>query len=300
MNRMLARVAVGSVAALCAVSAHSVPSVAAQANERVVYASAFDEKTRAPITGLGVRDFVIREDGAAREVLRVTPATSPMAVAVLVDNTQAATNNIADIRRGLQSFIKALHGVGPVSIVGVADRPTILRDYTTDQKQLLDGANRVFAMPDSGATLLDAVFEISRGLQKREEDRAAIVIVTTENVEFSPRHYQEVLDALARGGAQLHAVVLTTPAGSSLDDPARNRASVLDEGPKRSGGTRTDVLTSQAFETRLQELAAILKSQHRVVYSRPQTLIPPEKVEITSAKPGVTASGGPARGQSVR
>ncbi len=158
MNRILARVAVGSVAALCAVSAHSVPSVAAQANERVVYASAFDEKTRAPITGLGVRDFVIREDGAAREVLRVTPATSPMAVAVLVDNTQAATNNIADIRRGLQSFIKALHGVGPVSIVGVADRPTILRDYTTDQKQLLDGANRVFAMPDSGATLLDAVF----------------------------------------------------------------------------------------------------------------------------------------------
>jgi hypothetical protein len=278
----------------------SVPSAAAQANERVVYTSAFDEKTRAPITGLGVRDFVIREDGAAREVLRVTPATSPMAVAVLVDNTQAATNNIADIRRGLQSFIKALHGLGPVSIIGVADRPTILRDYTTDQKQLLDGANRVFAMPDSGATLLDAVFEISRGLQKREEDRAAMVIVTTENVEFSPRHYQEVLDALARGGAQLHAVVMTTPAGSGLDDPARNRAHVLDVGPKSSGGTRTDILTSQAFEVKLQELAAILKSQHRLVYARPQTLIPPEKIEVSAAKPGIVAAGGPARGQAPR
>src|SRR5688500_20133430 len=128
MNRMLARVAVGSVAALCAVSAHSVPSVAAQANERVVYASAFDEKTRAPMTGLGVRDFVVREDGAAREVLRVTPATSPMAVAILVDNTQAAGDHIADIRRSLASFVKALDGVGPVSIIGVADRPTILRE----------------------------------------------------------------------------------------------------------------------------------------------------------------------------
>ncbi len=295
MSGVLARLAAGSVAALCVSVA-----LLAQSNERVAYVSAYDDKSRAPLTGLGVRDFVVREDGAAREVLRVTPATSPMAVAILVDNTQAAGDHIADIRRSLASFVKALDGVGPVSIIGVADRPTILRDYTTDQKQLQDGVGKVFAMPGSGATLLDAIYETSRGLQKREEDRAAIVIVTTENVEFSPRHYREVLEALARGGAQLHAVILTTPAGSSLDDPARNRASVLDEGPKRSGGTRTDVLTSQAFETRLQELAAILKSQHRVVYSRPQTLIPPEKVEITSAKPGVTASGGPARGQSVR
>jgi hypothetical protein len=98
----------------------------------------------------------------------------------------------------------------------------------------------------------------------------------------------------------LHAVVLTTPAGTSLDEAARNRAFVLDHGPRTSGGTRVDVLASQAFEGKLKELAAILKSQHRVVYARPQTLIPPEKLEITSAKPGVDASGGQARGQAVR
>jgi hypothetical protein len=274
--------------------------VAAQANERVLYVSAFDEQTRVPVTGLGVRDFVVREDGAAREVLRVTPATSPMAVAILVDNTQAATNNIADTRRALESFVKALDGIGPVSIIGFADRPTILRDYTTDQKQLQDGAGRVFAMPDSGATLLDAIHEISRGLQQREEDRAAMVIVTAENIEFSTRHYRDVLDALARGGAQMHAVILNTPAGSSLDDAARNRAQVFDMGPKTSGGTRTDILTSQAFEGKLRELAAILKSQHRVVYGRPQTLIPPEKIEVSAVKPGIVAAGGPARGQSLR
>ena len=295
MSGFLARFAAGSVAAVLLSGA-----LLAQANERVAYVNAFDEKTRAPVTGLGVRDFVVREDGVAREVLSVAAATSPMAVAILVDNSQAATNSIADIRRALQSFVKALDGIGPMSIIGVADRPTILRDYTTTQQQVLDGANRVFAMPDSGATLLDAIFEISRGLQKREEDRAAMVIVTTENIEFSPRHYKEVLEALARGGAQLHAVVLNTPAGSSLDDPARNRAHVLDVGPKASGGTRADILASQAFEGKLQELAAILKSQHRVVYARPQTLIPPEKIEVSATKPGIVASGGAARGQAPR
>ena len=274
--------------------------LAAQANERVAYVSAWDEKTRAPITGLGTDAFVVREDGVRREVLRVTPATSPMAIAILVDNTQAATNEIADIRRALSTFVKAVDGLGPVSIIGVADRPTILRDYTTSQTQLEAGVGRVFAMPGAGATLLDAIVEISNGLRKREEDRAAMVIVTTENREFSNRHYSDVLEALARGGAMMHAVVLNTRAGTSLDDEARNRASVLDRGPRESGGTRVDLLASQAFEGKLKELAAILKSQHRVVYSRPQMLIPPQRVEVSSGKAGVEASGGPARGQAAK
>lgn len=272
----------------------------AQANQRVAYVSAWDAKTRAPITGLGADAFAVREDGVRREVLRVTPATSPMAVAILVDNSQAAHDSIADIRRALTTFIKDLDGVGPIAIVGVADRPTILRDYTTNQKQLLDGVGSVFAMPDSGATLLDAIVEISKGLEKRDEDRAVLVILTTENREFSTRHYSEVLEGLTKGGAMMHTVVLTSGAGPTLDDAARNRAVVLDRGPRESGGTRSDVLASQAFEIKFKELAAILKSQHRVVYSRPQQLIPPQKIAIASAKAGVEASGGPARKQAIR
>lgn len=275
-------------------------SLLAQGNERVAYVSAWDAKTHAPVTGLGPEAIAIREDGVRREVLRVTAATSPMPVAILVDNSQAAREHISDIRKALTTFVKELDGVGPIAIIGVADRPTILQDYTTDQKQLLNGVGKVFAMPDSGATLLDAIVEISKGLQRRPEDRVAMVVLTTENTEFSTRHYTEVLEGLVKGGAMMHAVVLTTQAGASLDEAARNRAFVLDRGPKDTGGTRTDVLASQAFEGKMKEVAAILKSQHRVVYSRPQQLIPPQKIEITSARAGVEANGGQARGQAVR
>jgi len=295
MRNLGVRLLTGGAAALLFSAA-----LLAQANERVAYVSAWDAKTRAPITGLGPTDFTILEDGARREVLRVTAATSPMPIAILIDNSQAARDHISDLRKALGSFVKALDGVGPIALVGVADRPTILRDYTTDQKALADGIGRVFPMPDSGATLLDAIVEVSRGLQRREEDRAAIVIVTTENIEYSNRHYSDVLDALTKGGAMLHAVVLMTPAGSSLNDEARNRAFVLDRGPKDTGGTRIDVLTSQSFDGKLKELAAILKSQHQVVYARPQRLIPPQKIEIASAKTGVEAAGAPARGQKDR
>ena len=272
----------------------------AQTVERVLYVSVWDKATRAPITGLGPDGFNVREDGTRREVLSVTPATSPMSVAILVDNSQATTPTIADLRKGLGAFVKSLDGLGPVAIITVADRPTILRDYTTSQLQLQEAVNKVFALPGSGATLLDAIVETSQGLAKRETDRAAIVIVTGEHQEFSNRHYRDVLEALAKGGAQMHALVLTGPGGTALNDEARNRASVLDLGPKASGGTREDVLTSQSFEMKLQEMAAILKSQHRVVYGRPNTLIPPDKLEVSATKPGQVASGAPARGQAVR
>ena len=272
----------------------------AQTLERVLYVSVRDQATRAPITGLGPDAFNVREDGNRREVLRVTPATSPMSVAIIVDNSEATTPTIADLRKALTGFVKSLDGLGPVAIITVADRPTILRDYSTNQKQLQDAANKIFAMPGSGATLLDAIVEVSQGIAKRDTDRAAIVIVTGEHREFSNRHYRDVLEALAKGGAQMHTLVLTGPGGSALDDEARNRASVLDLGPKASGGTREDVLTSQAFDVKLREIAAMLKSQHRVVYGRPTTLIPPEKIEVSATKPGQAASGGPARGQAAK
>ena len=60
------------------------------------------------------------------------------------------------------------------------------------------------------------------------------------------------------------------------------------------------MLASQAFHTKMLELAAILKSQHRVVYARPESLIPPEKIEVSATKPGVEASGNPARGQKAK
>ena len=275
-------------------------TLAAQSAERILYVSVFDEKTRIPVTGLGPDAFRVTEDGVRREVLRVTPATTPMLVAVLVDNSQAASATIPDLRRALAAFLHDLDGIGPIALVSVADRPTILVDYTTDQARLGDGVGRLFAVPGSGATLLDTIIEVSKGIGRRESDRAVIVLVTTENTEFSTAHSQQVLDVLARGGGMLSAIVLTNPNGSWSSDEARNRAVVLDQGPRDSGGVRFDVLTSLAYDGRLRELAVILRSQHRVVYARPQSLILPERVAVDATRPGLEAHGAPARGQTAR
>lgn len=269
----------------------------AQARQRVAYVSVIDAKSLAPITDASPDAVAIREDGTRREILRMERATTPMPIALVVDNSQAMAPAIADLRKALATFITTVDGVGPIGIFTVADRPTVLQEYTTSQEALLRAASRLVHAPDSGATLLDAVADVARGLSKREADRAAIVVVTGENTEFSNLHYTNVLERLRDSEAMMYAVVLVNPSGSTATDEGRNRATVLDRGPRESGGMRIDVLTSMAFETQLKAFGEMLKSQYQVTYARPEALIPPERVQITAARPGLEAYGAPARGQ---
>jgi hypothetical protein len=119
-------------------------------------------------------------------------------------------------------------------------------------------------------------------------------------VEFSNLHYSNVLDQLEESGVMMYALVLLNPKASITDEESRNRAVVLDRGPRESGGLRIDVLTSMSFEERLVAIARVLRAQQRVVYARPESLIPPERFEVAAAPPGLRAYGAPARGQEEK
>src|SRR5512144_1796519 len=101
----------------------------ARARERSMYVSVTDRQGL-PVTGLPARDFLVREDGVAREVLVAEPADDPITLALLVDNSAASTPYIADIRRGLTAFVKKMAGPNPIAVMTFGDRPTIQQDYT--------------------------------------------------------------------------------------------------------------------------------------------------------------------------
>lgn len=294
MAHPYARVA-ATLAVLC-LAGGAVP--AAQSRERVAYVSVVDRQSGAPLDELTARDITIREDKVTREVLRVERATGPFPIAILVDNSAAAESAIADLRTALTSFVSALGGAGPVTLITMADRPTVVTPYTSTPATLLTGIQRVFSPPASGATLLDAVQETADGLARREGERAAIVVVSAGGDEQSSRHASTVLTRLKASGATLHAVVLSPPGrGNLLDDPTRQRDTLLARGVTDTGGVRKDVLTSMAFAAALADVARAVTHQFRVVYARPQTLIPPDSFEVTATAPGHRAYGTAARGQ---
>ena len=271
------------------------PHAQAGARERTLFVSALDPRGE-PVEGLNPSDFVVTEDGRPREILRVSRAIEPMDIAVLADNSAAADRAIPSLRDGLKGFVGVLAADHQIAIVGLADRPTILQDYTSNRTQLETATGRLFAMGSSGMTLLDAIVEVSAGLRRREATRAVLVPVITNGVEFTNRNGRDVIRAAREAGVTLTAIVVGELDFASIEE--RERALVLDQGTRDTGGQFVTLLTESALVPGLQKLARQLSSQYKVVYGRPDSLIPPEKTEVSSARPGVTMRGTPARGQT--
>ncbi len=269
-------------------------SAAAQALERDLYVSVLTP-AGVPATDLTASEFLVREDGMSREVLRSVPATDPLQLALVVDNSAAAESEIPYIRDSLTAFVRALTIDYELALITVGDRPTIMCDYTSARSQIDKAIGGVFHRDGGGAYVMEALVEVSRGLQKREATRPVIIVVTTEGPELSDRHEDSVLDALKDSGAMLNVLLLTQRGANTLSENARVRGVVFDEGSRTSGGRNDFLITAQALPDRMRAVAAELSKQYKVTYARPGTLIPPESVTVAVTRGGHVARGNPVR-----
>jgi VWFA-related protein len=255
----------------------------AQADERVVYASVVD-KNGMPALDLTAKDFIVREDGQAREILRVVRDTDPLQIALLVDTSAAMLDHVADLRRAVTAFVDHTREGVQIALITLGARPTIAVDYTADHEALKKGAGSLFADSDSGNTLLDGIAETSQALAKRTMWRSVIVAITAP-ADVSYRQYPEVLRFLREGGASLH--VLTFGAANGGQD----REFVVSKGTDDTGGRNDIVLSSMGLTPRAEQLADEISHQYRVTYARPQRLIPPKDVQVSVRQTDLRARG---------
>lgn len=284
---------VAAAAALAAALAVSTASVRAarRPNERHVLVSVADRSGK-PVRGLTAADFTVREDGIAREVLRVDPATAPLQLALLVDNSDVSQPIIIDLRAALTTFGREILAAVPgsnLAFMTVGERPTLEVEYTPSEALLTRGIGRLFARVGSGAYLLEAIQGMAKDQQKRGATRPVIVSFTVEaGPEFSTVTHENVAAALKQAGAVLWTIVLQRGPAPDLTVPElRERAMVLTDVAAESGGATQTVLSRQGLGPAFVAVAALLTSEYDVTYGRPESLVPPTRLNVGVTRPDV-------------
>jgi VWFA-related protein len=258
-------------------------TVFAQSDERIIYTSVVD-KDGAPVLDLDAQDFVVREDGVAREVLRVARDTDPLQIALLVDNSAAMRNRVSQLRKAAAAFVGSVRDGVPIALITLAERPTIAAAYTADRGTVQKAVDKLFAY-EAGSYLLDGIAETSQALPQRQLWRSAIVVLTGLGPEMSYRQYTEVLRIFRDAGASLHVLQLGTGMGR------REREIVIMTGTSETGGRFEEILSPTGFETKAAQLASELSNQYRVVYARPMRTIPPKQVQVSVKRGDLRARG---------
>ena len=275
-----------------------------QSQEHHILVSVLDPDD-APVGGLGISDFSIDEDGNSREILSVSQAGAGRQIALLVDTSQAATRSLVEFRNGLTAFVEQMSEGNQISIIPFGGPPRIQVALTRETSRLTDGIGNLFALPDQAAYMLDALDQTAEGFSRQNASRPLIVVLTTEGIDYSYTSARRVIDTIEESGAAIYTLSLrvgrnafsATPNISTLE--LRNqdfeRDLLLERGPRNSGGRHRDLLTSLAINDAMQDIVSELLNQYLVVYSRPDTLVPPETITVRMNRQELTARGTPLR-----
>jgi hypothetical protein len=156
-----------------------------------------------------------------------------------------------------------------------------LADYTRGPA-LQIAIDRIFSRAGTGAYLLEAILETSAELGAFDDARPTIVaFVVEDGPEFSNTLADHVADRLRESGVVLWTIVLQGRPAPLFSSEVRERAEVVTDVAVRSGGLSRTVLSQQAVPGALADVASLLASTYRITYGRPDTLVPPEELEVT-------------------
>lgn len=252
------------------------PASAAPAEtSRIVYVSAVTAAGQ-PVTDLTAADLAVRENGQAREVGSLVPATEPYHMAVIVDDGGEGL-----MQAPVADLLVAVGGHGEVSLSMLNPQAIRLNDYTTDHATLQQSLSRLVErgrLAWDPNVLPDAISFAARDLRKRQLARPVIVVLTNRGESADREVVRSILEDVRDSGASLHVVHVV---GLQLDD-------VLVDGPVRSGGSSAVVSSTGALSDALVAITRTLDHQYKLTYILPDGVKPNERVQISSTRPDVT------------
>jgi hypothetical protein len=240
----------------------------------------------APVLNLTTEDFQIIENGAKRDVVRVTLGSEPMRIVLLVDSSTPVGPMMNNFRTALSAFIDELPEIEEVAFISSGGQIRVRTPPGTDRAKLRAEVAR-FASEGGANAFLDTMLEADKRFLKPATGQwPAFVIVTTDNGEGRREpnidDYNKFMnDFLARGGIA-HAVIVQGKQAGTVTDIVANLVDNV-------GGIRFTIVADSNLPARMREIANRLADDHQSMMRRyevtyagdPKQVLPVVKVNVS-------------------
>ncbi|CAN5489271.1 hypothetical protein BH23ACI1_BH23ACI1_31480 [soil metagenome] len=261
----------------------------AQDAEKYVYVAVLGSDG-APIEGLTLDHFAVREGGRDRKVVKAAPLRIPMHVAVLVDTSGHGGPPDESFRSAVVDFVERLAAVNHVAVYSFGDRATQVAEFTQDVPRLGAAVAGMFGGAHQRSHLIEGIDRALRDLAKIETRRPVIVTISSESPEGSGQTAGGVIRRLIAQSVAFHSVALASATGSdraatvnssipessrrlgglaAAGEGDRERTQMVRQGTASTGGSSQRLTSAMALGQALTRLARELSNSYMVTFTRP-------------------------------
>lgn len=293
MKRTLAGAAVTLLGAAAAATLSGPAITAQQATaSRIVLASVTDGHNH-PLIDLGPDDFVISENGEAREVISVYTADYP--IIVLLDNSSDARSDLQAIRSAVTRFLSRV-GQRFVALGTLANPPAILTGLDEDRAAVLSRLDRLTVSPTTVLMPIEAVAAAAQKVQENGSPFSGIVVVSARPIDSAQPQNTRLLPTIFDSHAIVHVISRSAPSTAPRGRAyaPRLEGDLLRDLADQTRGYFTTVFSAASYAVALNALGDRLASEMMVEY-----LVPPGPLPEGSVQVGVRVPGAHVRGLGV-
>lgn len=241
---------------------------------RTVYFSAVDANG-VHVTDLTAADLTVKEGGKERTIESVAPATSRMALSILVDD-----GGTGGFQGAVSQLVQATFGSAEFSLWVLGPQAIKVMDFSQDGDELRGALTRIGRrgrIQVDPEQIIAGVDSAANELRQRKAQRAAIVALTAAGEKTQSDLADHALKSLQSSGASLSVVYVT---GVELGQ-------VLGDGPRQSGGLIEQVTGTSALAPAIAKVAGNLRHQYELTYTVPDGVKPNDRLSLSTRRKNV-------------
>ena len=245
------------------------------------------------LVDLGPDDFVIEEGGVTREVFDMHVADYP--IAVLIDNSAAARNELEAIRDAAARFVSRV-GERAVAVGTLASPPVILASFDDDRAKVLAEIGRVSVDPSAGLMPLEAITGAVHAIEATGSPFSAIVVISARPIDPAEIGSSDLLSPILASRASVHVIAHRSAAAAEQGEPTHNdgNGDVLRQVSNLTRGQYTTIYSPASYGIALDRLADRLAPEVMIEY-----LVPPGAGAQGEVRVGVKIPGARVTGLGV-